>query len=115
MLSDKRLRALHDILDNIVRIERFIGNADFALFSSDERLSFAVLHALLIISEAGRRLGPHAESVVPGQPWSAIRALGNILRHEYEGVDLGTVWSIIIDDLPTLKAAVAEAIEIGPS
>lgn len=105
MPSDKRIRWFEDILDNIGRIERFAAGFDLQKFVTDERATFAVLHALLIISEAARRLGDSAELLAPGQPWRDIRGLGNILRHEYAGVDLNAIWTIVTDDLPGLKLA----------
>jgi uncharacterized protein with HEPN domain len=108
--SDKRIRWFEDILDNISRVERFTAGFDFPRFVADERVSFAVLHALLIVSEAARRLGTDAESLAPDQPWRAIRGLGNVLRHEYGGVDLGAIWVIVTDDLPALKQAAGLAL-----
>jgi uncharacterized protein with HEPN domain len=108
--SERRVRRFEDILDNIARIERFTAGMDFQAFSASEQVTFAVLHALLILSEAARRLGPDAETQVPEQPWRAIRSLGNILRHEYEGVDLNAIWRIVADDLPALKLAVGRAL-----
>ena len=109
--SDKRARRFKDILDNIGRVERFTAGFDLGRFVADEQASFAVLHALLIISEAARRLGQDAESLAPGPPWHAIRGLGNVLRHEYEGVDMAEVWAIVSDDLPSLKQAVETALQ----
>jgi uncharacterized protein with HEPN domain len=83
---------------------------DFPQFVADERASFAVLHALLIVSEAARRLGADAEALTPNQPWRDIRGLGNVLRHEYGGVDLNAIWTIVADDLPTLKRAIEPAL-----
>jgi uncharacterized protein with HEPN domain len=110
LLSDKRIRWLDDILENVARIERFTAGADFRRFVGDEQITFAVLHALLVISEAARRLGADAEMLAPDQPWRAIRALGNVLRHEYGGVDPIAIWRIVTDDLPVLKAAVDRAL-----
>lgn len=111
MPSDKRIRWFEDVLENIARIERFTAGFDFQQFVSDERSSFAVLHALLIISEAARRLGADAETLAPGEPWREIRGLGNVLRHEYAGVDLNAIWAIVTDDLPALKQAADLAVE----
>ena len=91
MPFDKRIRWFEDILDNISRVERFTEGYDFRQFVDDERVSFAVLHALLIISEAARRVGPDAESIAPNQPWRDIRGLGNVLRHEYGGGCVSTL------------------------
>jgi uncharacterized protein with HEPN domain len=65
-----------------------------------------VLHALLIISEAARRLGNEAETLAPDQPWQSIRSLGNVLRHAYDGVDPSIIWKIVQDDLAGLRRAV---------
>ncbi len=107
MPSDKRIRWFEDILDNIARIERC--GLDRQAFVADERVIFAVLHALLIVSEAARRLGNEAETLTPDQPWRHIRGLGNVLRHEYSDVDTDAIWRIVVDDLPVLKAAVKRA------
>lgn len=110
MPSDKRIRYFEDILDNIARIERFTIGLDFEAFTANEQVTFAVFHALLIISEAARRLGADAETLAPGQPWRAIRSLGNVLRHEYEVVDAHVIWRIITTDLPALKQAAERAL-----
>jgi uncharacterized protein with HEPN domain len=108
--SDKRIRWFEDILDNVARIERFTVGMDLQAFLADEQVTFAVLHALLIISEAARRLGADADTLAPNQPWRAIRGLGNVLRHEYGGVDPNAIWRIVADELPALKQAVERAL-----
>jgi uncharacterized protein with HEPN domain len=94
------MRHLRDILDNIARVERFTAGLEFQTVAANEQTTFAVLHALLIISEAERRLGDEADALMPDQPWHAIRALGNVLRHEYGGVNIEAMWQIVANDLP---------------
>lgn len=65
---------------------------------------------MLIISEAAVRLKEDAELHCPGVPWRDIRGSGNWLRHQYDSVDLETIWNTIMDDLPPLKAAVEKAL-----
>ncbi len=60
----------------------------------------------MIISEAARILQGRAEAVAPDQPWQAIRSLGNVLRHAYDGVDPGVIWRIVRDNLNSLKQSV---------
>ena len=112
MPFEKPLRRLEDILSHIARIEQFTAGMDFEAFLANEQAVYASLHALLIVSEAARRLGAEAAVLVPGQPWADIRALGNVLRHEYDGIDPGIVWRIIASgDLASLKEATGEAVE----
>jgi uncharacterized protein with HEPN domain len=109
--SEKPLRRLEDILENIARIEQFTAGMQFEAFAANIQAVYASLHALLIISEAARKLGVVAEDLVPSQPWSEIRGIGNVLRHEYDGVDPDTVWRIIASgDLAALKDAVVAAV-----
>lgn len=109
--SEKQIRWFEDILENIDRIKRFTAGKDFQAFLADEQSTYAVLHALLIISEAARRLGKDAEDLAPTQPWRSIRALGNMLRHEYGGIDPGAIWHILTDDLLPLQRAIQSTLD----
>lgn len=102
------------MLDNIARIERFTAGFDEAAFAADEKAMFAVFHALLIISEAARRLGSDAEALAPEQPWQSIRAFGNVLRHQYDEVDPGATWRIVRDDLTSLKQSIDRVMSEAP-
>jgi len=54
--SEKPLLRLDDILENIGRVERFTSGMDEQSFTVNEQALYACLHALLIISEAARKL-----------------------------------------------------------
>ncbi|UHC17341.1 DUF86 domain-containing protein [Methylobacterium currus] len=43
-------------------------------------------HAMLIISEAVKDVPVELTDRYPGPPWSDIRGIGNVLRHEYYAV-----------------------------
>lgn len=92
-------------------IEEFIGGVSNDGFRSDPMLVAAVERYLQKISEAAVRLGEAAEVLCPGMPWRNIRGIGNFLRHEYDRVDLDTVWHTVIDHLPALKASVTTALQ----
>jgi len=102
---------LRDILESISKIEMFIAGFDFVEFGNDEKTVAAVERKLQLITEAAFRLGDQAEVLCPGIAWRNIRGMGNWLRHQYDRVDLETVWNTVTIDLPNLKAAVAQ--ELG--
>jgi len=68
--SEKPARRFRDILENIKRIERFTAAMDLAAFVAQEHMVYAVLYALLVISEAARKLGEQAERLASDQPAS---------------------------------------------
>lgn len=105
MPSNQPVDALEDILENIARIERFIGGLDEVAFSADDKTIFSVQYALLAISEAARRLGDHAERLCPDVAWADIRGLGNWLRHGYDRIDPTVIWSTVQADLRPLQLA----------
>lgn len=109
------LLSLQDILVSIARIERFTAGMDLVAFSSDEKTISAVERELQKISEAAIRLGNDAETLCPSLPWNDIRGIGNWLRHQYDRIDLETVWTTVERDLPALKAAIERALSAQDS
>ncbi len=83
---------------------------DLATFVAQGPVVYAVQYALLIVSEAARRLGPNAERLAPDQPWADIRSIGNVLRHQYDEIDPEVIWSILQRDLASLKEAAQRAV-----
>jgi uncharacterized protein with HEPN domain len=69
-----------------------------------------VERCLLRISEAARKLEGIVDVIAPEQPWSDVRAVGNVLRHEYDTVDSEVIWQIVEKDLVPLSQAVEKAI-----
>jgi uncharacterized protein with HEPN domain len=76
-----------------------------------QRQSTRTERCLSRISEAAHKLDTLAEQLAPDQPWSAIRGIGNRLRHEYDIVDKGELWRIFTSDLQLLRAACNAAVE----
>jgi uncharacterized protein with HEPN domain len=68
---------------------------DFESFRQDPKTMAAVERKLLVISEAAVQLGEQLSALCPDQPWHKIRGTGNWLRHQYERVDMETVWRTV--------------------
>lgn len=95
-----------DILANIGHIEGFLKDMGPIELYDDQRTVFACHYALLVISEAAKRLGPRAERLCPGAPWRDIRGIGN----PYDNLDSMMIWKVYQDDLPALQAAATAAL-----
>lgn len=98
MPSSKPLVRLHDIAANVRLIDDYMDGLDFALFK-ENLVRDAVERCLLRISEAAAKLGTFAEEQFPDHNWAGIRAMGNILRHEYDNVDAEIIWNLREDSL----------------
>jgi uncharacterized protein with HEPN domain len=80
----------------------FKGPADKAEFLEDAKTQSTVLHQLLIVGEAVKRISPEFRAAHPEVPWKLIAGTRDKLIHFYEGVDLEEVWKIVTSDLPEL-------------
>jgi uncharacterized protein with HEPN domain len=83
---------------------------DLAEFVRDYKTYDAVERCVERISEASKKLGNVAEDLCPEIPWPQVRAIGNLLRHEYDRIDRTRLWYMVERDLPPLKAAVTAAL-----
>jgi uncharacterized protein with HEPN domain len=93
---------LGDILLAIAKIkERAAGGVE--AFEHDEMLQVWVIHHLQVIAEAARGITQGVRERFPEVQWPQIVALRNILVHEYFGLNLNQVWTMVQRDLPELE------------
>jgi uncharacterized protein with HEPN domain len=95
-----RLRLL-DAIEQIELIVTFSERGREAFFA-DLLVQSAVLHRLALLGEACRGLSSVVRSAHPEIPWPQIIAFRNVVIHEYFGVDLDLVWTIVAEHIPTL-------------
>jgi uncharacterized protein with HEPN domain len=50
-----------------------------------------------------RAISPEFCASHPDIPWSEIIGMGNILVHQYFGIDKDAVWGVVEHDLPIMK------------
>lgn len=105
MSTERETLRLQDIVDNIDRIEIYAEGLSFAAFSADSKTVDAIERCLHRITEAVIKIGPERMATVsPTTPVEAVRGLGNLLRHDYDQVDLGVIYRTIRESLPKLRA-----------
>ncbi len=71
-------------------------------FTEDIRTQSAVLHQLMVIGEAVKRLSDSFRSEHTAMPWSLIAGMRDNLIHGYDDVDLNQVWDTVERDVPEL-------------
>ena len=94
-----------EMITAVAGIEHTISGASPESFAADWTKRHAVQRGIEIVSEASRRLPPRALDRHPEIPWPKIKAVGNILRHEYHAIADEVIWNIAKQSLPELKVA----------
>jgi uncharacterized protein len=104
MRRDRSADLLQDILDFIDRIENWTSS-ELEASHIDEKTLYAVLHALQYIGEAVSRLPNEVIDLAPQIPWAKIRAMRNVIAHDYAGIDTAVVWETVKQRLPKVRTA----------
>jgi uncharacterized protein with HEPN domain len=71
-------------------------------FLNDPKTQSAILHQLLILGEAAKRLSQEFRLQHQKIPWKQIAGMRDKLIHEYDKVDLEEVWKTATSDMPRL-------------
>jgi len=95
-----------EILSAISGIEEAVASHTVKSFANSWIIQRGVERGLEIVSEAVRHIPDDWLAREPSIPWQDVRSIGNRIRHEYHRVEPAIVWSVVVDDLPPLRAAV---------
>jgi uncharacterized protein with HEPN domain len=113
-------QSLADALERIERAQAIVSRHGFEAVSLDYVLTDALLHNLLIASEAVTRLCnewpdryAELECRYPEVNWYAFRRFGDVLRHGYQIVDLAIVRQNLEDMIRMAKAAIQNEIVLS--
>jgi uncharacterized protein with HEPN domain len=108
-VRDDRLYLIH-IGECIERIVRYTAGGR-AAFLSDTMVQDAVVRNLQVLAESTRRLSDAFKERRPEVDWRAIGAFRNVVVHDYLGLDIPQIWTIIERDVPPLKRAIEAALQ----
>jgi uncharacterized protein with HEPN domain len=94
---------LEDIIESIELIEKYVQNMDYTNFTKDRKTIDAVVRNFEIIGEASRNIPEDIKEKYPKIDWIGLAGLRNRVIHEYFGISLQIIWTIIKEDLLKLK------------
>jgi uncharacterized protein with HEPN domain len=98
------------LLDILIAAEDALlatGEMTFEQFAADRIARRAVLHCLMIIGEAAKRIEHAGAESLASLPWRDMADLRNVIVHEYEGVNMPIIWRIVREELPVVAATIA--------
>jgi uncharacterized protein with HEPN domain len=85
----------------------------FEGFGANDQLVAAVSYELLIIGEAAKAIPPEIQVRAQSLDWDGMRAMRNVVAHEYFGVDLKVVWETATRDVPAIVAPLRALLDVG--
>ena len=93
---------IQHILAAIEKIDRYTANMTFEQFAVDERTIDAVIRNFLVIGESTRHVPDGVRASNPDIPGKLMEGMRHVLVHDYDAVNLDTIWQTVTEDLPPL-------------
>lgn len=94
------------MLNCIHRIDEYIESKES--FYKTHLVQDAVIRNLQTMAESSQRLSDDFKAIESDIPWRQISGFRNILVHDYLGVDLDTIWSVVELELPNLEKVLSK-------
>ncbi len=85
------------------KILNYCKGADYERFSADSMLAEACVFNLGQIGELANQLDDNFTRSHPEIPWRSLYGLRNRIVHDYDGVNMNLIWTIITEDLKPLR------------
>jgi uncharacterized protein with HEPN domain len=92
-----------EMLEAIAAAREGCAGQTVETFAAARLPRLAVERAIEIISEAARHLPEDVLARHPLIPWAKVRAVGNVLRHEYYRVAPPIIWNVVQLELGALE------------
>ena len=104
---------IDDMLHFAEKVQAYSAGLDQTQFENDELKYDAIVRNLELIGEAATHVPNGVREDSPTIPWRQLIATRNRLIHGYLGIDNDILWSIVIDDVPSLVSEL-RAMVISP-
>ena len=91
-----------DILAAVEAIGRYTTDMTYEEFVADQRTADAVVRNLMTMGESIRWIPEPILDAHPEVPWRLMRAVRNVVVHEYFGLDARILWETVRGDVPAL-------------
>lgn len=94
---------IEDIVSCIEEVEQFTCEMTFDEFLEDTKTINASIRSLEVLGEAAKKIPDNIRDQYQNIPWKRMSGMRDKLIHDYFGVDLELVWTVIKEELPPIK------------
>ncbi len=105
---------LWDMREAAREILEFTQGVEFAHFSSNRMLRYAVERQLIVLGEAAKKVSEELRQDHPEIAWRGIVGQRNVLAHEYGEILIERIWLAATESIPALLPLLENLIPAPP-
>jgi uncharacterized protein with HEPN domain len=94
---------IRHIVEAMGHAENFVRGMTYGDFSANLMAVYAVLRCFQVIGEATKKVPDDVRSIYKAVPWREMAGLRDKVVHDYDDLDVETIWKVIQNDFPGLK------------
>ena len=104
---------LLDILQATRLSLEFIKNMTLESFIKDLKTQSAVIHQIMVMGEAVKKLSAEFKTAHSDFPWKQMAGTRDVLIHNYNEADPERIWKILQDSLPDLVKKLGNLVHVN--
>lgn len=111
-MKNKEYQTIIKMIEYINKVKRYTKGLTFEEFSNNDMVVDATVLVISQIGELFKNLDKDFQNQYINIKWHILKGLRNRIVHDYEGINLRKVWSIIEEDLQPLKIELQKIIDV---
>lgn len=102
-MKNKEYISLSKMIEYIDKAFKYTNNYSFEEFCEDDKTVDATVFSISQIGELVKNISKETTEKYSNIEWNMIRGLRNRIVHDYEGINLKSIWYILQNDMLDLK------------
>ena len=111
-MKNKEYISLTKMIEYINKATKYTEKYTFEQFCKDEKTIDATVFAISQIGELVKNISEETKNKYSNIEWNMIKGLRNRIVHDYEGINLNSIWYVLKNDIINLKGDIQEILKI---
>ena len=103
-MQNKEIKSLQKMIEYIEKSFKYVEGYTYEEFIKDNKTVDATVFNISQIGELVKNVSNETKNKYTNIEWNMIKGLRNRIIHDYEGINLKSIWYILKNDILELKA-----------
>ena len=110
-MKNKEYISFIKMIEYIDKALKYTKNYNYEQFCKDEKTIDATVFAISQIGELVKNISKETMKKYSNIEWNMIKGLRNRIVHDYDGINLKSIWFVLENDLEQLKEDIQKIID----